>query len=177
MRTRTALSLGAATVFLLSGCGTVGIVPSQELRFDVRLTPAEARADLTRRSNDVQSVLGGDWQNEDNFIATGCSEGRGFYYYGGRIRTEPVVDREESAERISQWWEDNGYSVSRADYGETVVLGSDADNGMEITLHFDEARTWFQTDGPCLVGDWKAISDDDFVNHRNNFSRTPSPSP
>ncbi|MFF2050223.1 hypothetical protein ACFVU2_01360 [Leifsonia sp. NPDC058194] len=165
----------AAAVMLLMGCTSMGIVPSQSLRFDVKLTPAEARADLADRSDDVQSLLGGEWSNQDNFIASGCSDDRGFYYYGGRVRTEPVEDRRGAAERVVDWWKEQGYAVSRADWGETVVLGGMAENGMDITLHLGEERTWFDADGPCLVGDWMAISDDDLANDRNDFPREPIP--
>lgn len=177
MRVPQTGALGLIMVILLSGCSTVGIVPEQQLRFDVRLTPAEARADVARRADDVQSLLGGDWLNQDNFIASGCSDDRGYYYYGGRNRSEPVDDRQRAAEVVSSWWKKHGYTVSRADYGETVVLGGDAENGLEMTLHLQEDRTWLHTDGPCLVGDWKAISDDDLAHDRNDFPRTPSPSP
>ncbi|MFF2050222.1 hypothetical protein ACFVU2_01355 [Leifsonia sp. NPDC058194] len=163
------LLLGATAPLL--GCSTVGIVPEQSLRFDVTLTPAEARADLANRSDELQSVLGGEWSNEDNYMADACSDRQGYHYFGGRNRLEPVDDRQGAAKRVTEWWKERGYAVSRADWGETVMLGGIAENGMDITLHLQEKRTWFQTDGPCLVGDWKAISDDDFANKRNDFPR------
>jgi len=56
----------------------------------------------------------------------------------------------------------------------TAILGGDAKNGLAITLHLDAGRTWLQTEGSCVPGDWKKASDDDIAHKRNQITRTPS---
>src|SRR5690242_9249890 len=72
MRTGTSATLGALLV-LLTGCSALdSVIPPIDIRTDVKMTPAEARLDLARRSDDVQKLIGGVWENHDNFIASAC---------------------------------------------------------------------------------------------------------
>lgn len=163
---------------LLTGCSHVYTeIEPLEFRPDVKLTPAQARADLARRQDQVQELLGGLWMNMDNFIATSCGDHQGFYYYGGRNRDTPVTDRAEMATKVTTWWKEHGYTVSFAKYGDEYTLGGDAENGTSIVLFLDSDRTWMSTDGPCVPGDGAKIGEEDFAKKRNTFNRTPTPWP
>jgi len=179
MRVRISLGLAVLAVAGLAGCSDVDrVVEPLHLRSDVKMTPAEARADLDKRESDLTAILGGDWDNQDNLIASSCGDNdEGLYYYGGRNRTEPVTDPDAAAATVEKWWKDRGYSVEIHKYGHEYVLGGDAKNGLAITLHLDTDRTWLETDGSCVPGDWKKASDDDIAHKRNQISRTPTPAP
>ncbi|MFF2050221.1 hypothetical protein ACFVU2_01350 [Leifsonia sp. NPDC058194] len=166
-----------STGFALAGCNDAGIVPSQHLRFDVKLTPAQARADMVTRSDDIEAFLGGEWQNQDNLIATACDRRRGYYYHGVRNRHEAVKDQASAATRLEKHWRAQGYETTRQRFRDDYLLRAVAPNGTVINISLGDGYTDFQTDGPCLAGDWVAISDDDFANHRNDFPRNPMPTP
>jgi hypothetical protein len=168
----------ACLTILLSGCSfTDRLVEPLELRRDVKMTPAEARDDLARQGDDLEGVLGGQWENQDNFLASGCADGKGFYYYGGRVRLEPISDMAVAAEQVAAWWEQRGYTVKHQVFRKDHLLRGVAPNGLTVDLNLADGRTYFSTDGTCLPGDWAAILREDGRNHRNDIVRTPTPSP
>lgn len=179
MRVRIGLGLAVLAAAGLAGCSDVDrVVQPLHFRSDVTMTPAQARADLDRKESDLTAVLGGMWANRDNYIATGCGSGdKGYYYHGGRTRSEAVADPAAASDLVAEWWTKSGYKVARATYGRSHVLTGEAENGTTIYLNFDEDRTWFKTDGPCLPGDWDKIGDDDLAHQRNDIVRTPTPAP
>lgn len=178
MRTGAAAAVGSL-LLLLTGCSALdSVVPPIDIRADVKMTPAEARSDLAQRSDDLQELIGGLWENHDNFIASGCGrDDRGFYYYGSRARLETVTDIPGTAGRIEAWWKGEGYAVTHQVFLNDHLLHGVAPNGMVIDVSLGEDRTYFSTDGPCLLGDWYKISLEDGRNHRNDFPRTPTPTP
>lgn len=88
-----------------------------------------------------------------------------------------MTDPDAAAATVEKWWKGRGYSVEIRKYGHEYVLGGDAKNGLAITLHLDAGRTWLQTEGSCVPGDWKKASDDDIAHRRNEIVRTPTPAP
>lgn len=179
MRVRLTLGLAALVVTLLAGCSDVDrVVEPLHLRSDVKMTPAEARADLDKRESDLTILLGGMWDNQDNLIASSCGDNdEGLYYYGGRNRTEPIADRAATAKSTAAWWKSRGVAVSSAKYGETYILKGEAKNGTTTFLHFDADRTWLETEGACVPGDWEKARDDDIAHRRNDIVRTSTPAP
>jgi len=142
------------------------------------MTPAEARTDMAAREDDLTATLGGMWDNQDNYMADACGDNdEGFFYDGGRNRSDPIADRPGTSEKIAVWLKDNGYTVSHTKYGEKYVVEGLASNGTSIILNLDVNRTWVDIKGPCLRGGWRGISDDDAAAKRNDIVRTPTPAP
>lgn len=170
--------IATVSIALIACSALDSIVPPSDVRTDVKMTPAEARADLAKRSDDLQALIGGVWENHDNFIASGCGrDDRGFYYYGGRARLETVPDIPGTAAGIESWWTEEGYSVTHQVFREDHLLHGVAPNGTVIDVSLGDRRTYFSVDGPCILGDWKRASDDDLAHHRNDFPREPAASP
>lgn len=172
---------GGATllVLALTGCSALdSVIAPQGIRTDVTMTPAEARADLATRSDALVELLGGQWENHDNFIAAGCGEDeKGFYYYGSRRRSVPIPDPAAVAAQVESWWLERGYTVEHAQFRDDHLLEGVSPTGLTINLTLSSRHTDFSTDGPCILGDWYEISLEDGRNHRNDFPRTPTPTP
>lgn len=173
--------MGGATLFLLAltSCSAVdSVIAPHGVRTDITMTPAEARVDLATRSDALAELLGGQWENHDNFIAAGCGrDEEGFYYYGSRRRSEPVDDPAVAAARVESWWREHGYTVEHTQFRDDHLLRGTSPTGMTINLTLSAGHTDFSTDGTCILGDWTKVSDDDLAHHRNDFPRTPTPTP
>jgi len=178
MRVRIGLGLAVLAAAGLAGCSDVDrVIDPLELRTDVKMTPAQARADLAKRSDDLQTVIGGEWENRDNDLASGCADDKGFYYYGQRSRLEPVTDIATAADHVETWWKKQGYTVKHQVFRNDHLLHGVAPNGMTIDLNLQDGQTYFSTDGTCLPGDWAAIRHADGERIRRDMKNTPTPTP
>jgi hypothetical protein len=178
VRRRSTAAIGVVLLLLLAGCSpTDSLVPPLELRSDVKMTPAEARADLARHSDDLEEILGGRWEHHDNSLASGCADDKGFYYFGARVRQDAVTDTATAAGQVMSWWKKRGYTVTHHVYQNDHLLHGVAPNGMTIDLSLGDGYTDFAADGPCIPGDWAAIRLDDGDRVRKEMRKTSAPTP
>jgi hypothetical protein len=142
--------------------------------------PAEARADFALHLDGIQEVLGGTWINHDNPVAEGCGmePESGFYYDGGRVRTEALVDYEAAGEAAVAYWNERGFEVRSAAYRPTHrLVSATSPNGTTIHLTLEHDRNDIGAEGPCNEGNWGDVRRQDTRRLEAEERVTPTPTP
>lgn len=142
------------------------------------MTPTQARTDLANNLDAIQEVLGGTWTNRDNQLAESChSEGQGgFYYYGARVRTEPIVDFEAAGKAAVAYWSDRGFEVKSGAYRPTHrLVTATSPNGTSIYLELEDNRNLITAEGPCNEGIWGDVRRSDGNRLDEEKRRSPLP--
>lgn len=143
-----------------------------------RMTPAEARADFARHLDAIQEVLGGTWINRDNPVAEGCGlkTDSGFYYEGGRVRTEVIVDHDAAGEAAVAYWKEHGFEVRSMAYRPTHrLVTATSPNGTTIYLKLEGNRNVINAEGPCNEGNWGDVRRQDARRVEAERLRSPAP--
>jgi hypothetical protein len=146
------------------------------------MTPAEARADFALHLDAIQEVLGGTWINHDNPVAEGCGmdSDSGFYYDGGRVRTEAIVDYDAAGDAAVAYWKERGFEVRSAAYRPTHrLVTATSPNGTTIYLKLEDNRNEINAEGPCNEGNWGDVRRQDGrrLDAEEQLTPTPTPTP
>lgn len=102
------------------------------------MTEDESLANLNAIFDEVQTLVGGDWVDEDLDSPRGCSQsaGAGVQHSSFRVGTAPS-DRSEVFDRVKEHWTGLGYTVTeRIDEGSVVSmrLMASKPDGQDLTF-------------------------------------------
>lgn len=177
------VAASALVLFSLSGCSDLhSAIASKDTSQMQHMTPAEARADFARHLDAIQEVLGGTWINRDNPVAEGCGlkSDSGFYYEGGRVRTEAIIDHDAAGEAAAAYWKARGFEVRSMAYRPTHrLVTATSPNGTTIYLKLEKARNVINAEGPCNEGNWGDVRRQDArrvdAEERHSLPQTDAP--
>jgi hypothetical protein len=118
----------AAAALLTAGCAPVNPFtlfdhPSSN-HSETTMTPDQAKAALAQTFDDIEALVGGDWQALTDNSPRTCSldaGGDGQRFNAFRSTTEPA-DRKAAIAAVKKHWDALGYSVSQRDDTETAVI-------------------------------------------------------
>lgn len=163
----------------LSGCSDLySAIAPRDASTMQSMTPTQARTDVAKNLDAIQEVLGGTWRIQDNPLAESChNEGEGgFYYYGARVRTEPIVDFDAAGEVAVAYWTNKGFEVRSIAYRPTHrLVTATSPNGTVIYLKLEDDRNIVRAEGPCNEGIWGEVRRSDGNRLDEEKRRSPPP--
>jgi hypothetical protein len=171
----------AIALLLVALCGCSGLYSAKATKDTAtmqHMAPTQARTDVANHLDAIQEVLGGTWTNQDNPLAESCHrEGEGgFYYYGARVRTEPIAEFDAAGEVAAEYWTDKGFEVRSIAYRPTHrLVTATAPNGTVIYLKLEYNRNLITAEGPCNEGIWGDVRRSD--GNRLDAEKRHSPPP
>ncbi|ROR80652.1 hypothetical protein SAMN06295974_2182 [Plantibacter flavus] len=182
MRRLVNAPVALATVLLLTGCSDASQVVEPKPTGDTIMTPDEAKHDLWDRLDAAETALGGTWDKTETEVAHSCEQGAGFYYDSWRRRTEHTTNPDEPTDTLIEFWTNEGYTLRTGSYSpEHRFVTATTPNGTKLYYAIGKTGTGeidISGYGPCIPGDYKEVSDEDFRRYKeNNPAEFPTPSP
>ena len=131
-----ALVPGLIAAALLSGCAGLPGTPAPGA--ETTMTEEQSLTNLNTVFDDVQSLVGGEWVDEDLDSPRGCSQsaGAGVQHSSFRVGTAPS-DRLEVFALVKEHWTELGYTITeRLDEGSVVSmrLMASKPDGQDLTF-------------------------------------------
>ncbi|UCR88420.1 hypothetical protein [Mycetocola spongiae] len=156
-----------ATAFWATGCGydTPNATTPSRSESQMIEDALQQREQFWTELDQVQDIIGGEWERHDNPLADFCedAEHKKYLYSGARLRSEPLPDPVATGKRLRTYWEEQGYTVTEQSFTKNHRNAvAENGNGRQIILETKTLAGVTQTalfaETGCFTGDVGVIA-------------------